>query len=89
MNAFLRGAGRKDRLLGVGRAPAAQFQCRGNYDRSSIHSASAIAPSNDLGGAVRFLGTPGCARTGGDHQDIIMSGWGREVTREKARGRTA
>jgi hypothetical protein len=41
--------------------------------------AFAIVPSNDLPVAVPFWERLGFARTGGDHQYIIMTGWGCEV----------
>jgi hypothetical protein len=41
--------------------------------------AFAIVPSNDLPAAVPFWERLGFARTGGDHQYIIMTGWGCEV----------
>jgi hypothetical protein len=41
--------------------------------------AFAIVPSNDLPGAMPFWERMGFARTGGDDNYIIMSGWGCEV----------
>lgn len=41
--------------------------------------AFAIVPSNDLSAAIPFWERLGFARTGGDHQYIIMIGWGCEV----------
>lgn len=41
--------------------------------------AFAIVPSNDLPAAIPFWERLGFARTGGDHQYVIMNGWGCEV----------
>lgn len=41
--------------------------------------AFAIVPSNDLAGAIPFWERLGFARTGGDSQYVIMTGWGCEV----------
>ena len=41
--------------------------------------AFAIIPSNDLPAAIPFWQRLGFARTGGDANDIIMTGWGCEV----------
>ena len=41
--------------------------------------AFAIVPSNDLHAAMPFWERLGFARAGGDHQYIIMRGWGCEV----------
>lgn len=47
--------------------------------RSPTVGAYAIVPSNDLGAAIPFWQRLGFARTGGDAQYVIMSGWGCEV----------
>src|SRR5262249_36368459 len=44
-----------------------------------IVGAFAIVPSNDLNAAVPFWERLGFARTGGDSNYIIMTGWGCEV----------
>ena len=41
--------------------------------------AFAIVPSNDLPTAIPFWERLGFARTGGDHQYVIMTGWECEV----------
>ena len=41
--------------------------------------AFAIVPSNDLPGAIPFWERMGFARTGGEGQYAIMTGWGCEV----------
>ncbi len=48
--------------------------------------AFAIVPSNDLLAAIPFWERLGFARTGGDHQYVIMSGWGCEVHLTQAGG---
>ena len=49
--------------------------------------AFAIVPSNDLPAAIPFWERLGFVRTGGDHQYVIMSGWGCEVHLTQAGGR--
>src|SRR5262249_61196126 len=44
-----------------------------------IVGAFAIVPSNDLNAAIPFWERLGFARTGGDSNYIIMTGWGCEV----------
>jgi hypothetical protein len=46
--------------------------------------AFAIVPSNDLAAAIAFWERLGFARTGGDAQYVIMTGWGCEVHLTKA-----
>jgi len=48
--------------------------------------AFAIVPSNDLLAAIPFWERLGFARTGGDHQYVIMSGWDCEVHLTQAGG---
>jgi hypothetical protein len=48
--------------------------------------AFAIVPSNDLPAAIPFWERLGFVRTGGDHQYVIMEGWGCEVHLTQAGG---
>lgn len=47
-------------------------------DRPSV-GAFAIVPCNDLAAAILFWERLGFARTGGDAQYVIMTGWGCET----------
>ncbi len=48
--------------------------------------AFAIVPSNDLPAAIPFWERLGFVRTGGDHQYVIMEGWGCEIHLTQAGG---
>jgi hypothetical protein len=57
----------------------------GPADTESV-GAFAIVPSNDLPAAIPFWERLGFLRTGGDHQYVIMEGWGCEVHLTQAGG---
>jgi hypothetical protein len=57
----------------------------GLADTESV-GAFAIVPSNDLPAAIPFWERLGFLRTGGDHQYVIMEGWGCEVHLTQAGG---
>ena len=57
----------------------------GPADTESV-GAFAIVPSNDLPAAIPFWERLGFLRTGGEHQYVIMEGWGCEVHLTQAGG---
>ena len=57
----------------------------GPADIESV-GAFAIVPSNDLPAAIPFWERLGFLRTGGEHQYVIMEGWGCEVHLTQAGG---